>query len=364
MPAARTKDYYQTLGVSESASDDEIKKAYRKLAKRYHPDANQDDQGAAGRFKEISEAYSVLSDAEKRKQYDRMRKFTPFEDFAATGGPAGAAGGSRGFSFDDLGGIGDLFSSIFDFGRGRKRQTAERGRDVDFTVEVPFRTAARGGQVTVRVPVTEECATCDGSGARPGTTPAKCPECDGTGTRTFGQGAFAINRPCPACYGRGEIATDPCPSCSGTGQVRTERRVNLRVPAGAETGTRVRLSGLGERGPGGGPPGDLIIRFEVKSDRFFRRRGLDVYSTVPLNVAQAMLGSKIRVRTVEGKHVVLRIPPGTSSGTKFRIPKMGIEKDGRRGDQYVQVKITVPEKLDERGVELMKELAELSELKY
>ncbi len=362
MPRATTKDYYQILGVSEDASADAIKKAYRKLAKRYHPDANRDDPNAGERFKEVAEAYSVLSDAEKRRQYDRMRRFTPFEDFATT---TGEAGRSRGFSLDDLGGIGDIFSSIFDFGRGRRqRQTAQRGRDVDFTVEVPFRTAVRGGQITINVPVTEECATCDGNGARPGTTTTRCPECGGSGQKSFGQGGFAINRPCPACYGRGEIATDPCPSCKGTGQVTTQRRVNLRVPSGVETGSRVRMSGMGERGPGGGPPGDLMIRFEVKADKFFRRSGLDVYCTVPINIAQATLGSKLRVRTVDGKRVVLRIPPGTSSGTKFRLAKMGVEKDGRIGDQYVEVKVIVPEKLNERGRELLEELAEVEDIKY
>ncbi len=302
----------------------------------------------------------MLSDSEKRKKYDRMRKFT-FEDFARPPGPEGEP---RGFSFDDLGGIGDIFSSIFDFGRGRKRQAATRGRDVDFSVEVPFRTAVRGGQITVEVPVTEECATCDGSGARPGTNTTRCPECGGSGQKSFGQGGFAIKRPCPACYGRGEIATDPCSSCQGTGQVTTRRRVNLRVPAGVETGSRVRMSGMGERGPGGGPPGDLIIKFEVKPDKFFRRRGMDVYCTVPINIAQATLGSKLRVRTVDGKRVVLRIPPGTSSGTKFRLAKMGVEKDGRVGDQFVEVKVVVPDKLKERGQELIRELAEVENIKY
>ncbi len=366
MAGATTKDYYQILGVSESADKPEIKKAYRKLAKQYHPDANPDDPRAAERFKEISEAYHVLSDDEKRQKYDRMRKFSPFDDFAGTaGGPRGGGARGRGFSFDDLGGLGDIFSSIFDFGRGRgKRQTAVRGRDVEYTVEVPFRTAARGGQITVNVPVTEECATCDGSGARPGTTTTRCPECNGSGHVSLGQGDFAISRPCPACFGRGEIATDPCPSCGGTGQVTSQRRVNLRVPAGVETGSRVRMSGMGERGPGGGAPGDLIVKFEVKKDHFFQRRGLDIYCTVPINIAQATLGSKLRVRTVDGKRVMLRIPPGTSSGTKFRIPKMGIEKDGRMGDQYVEIKITVPEKLDEKGKELIKEFAKEEGIKY
>jgi molecular chaperone DnaJ len=363
MAATRTKDYYQTLGVSEDASAAEIKKAYRKLAKQYHPDANRDDPTAAERFKEISEAYQVLSDPEKRKQYDQMRQYA---SFGGLGGEPGADRAGRSFSFDDVGfgGLGDLFSSIFDFGRGRRRTRPERGRDVEFVVEVPFRTAARGGQMTVTVPVTEECATCEGTGARPGTQPTQCPECGGSGRTSARQGGFAISRPCPACYGRGEIATDPCTSCRGTGQVRSRRRVNLKVPAGVETGSRVRLTGLGERGPGGGAPGDIVVRFEIKPDRFFRRRGLDLYCTVPINVAQAMLGSKVRVRTVDGKRVMLRIPPGTQSGTKFRIPGMGIEKNGRRGDQYVEVTITVPEELDDRSRDQLRDLAEREGLKY
>jgi molecular chaperone DnaJ len=363
MPGATTKDYYQILGVLESASEDDLKKAYRRLAKQYHPDANPDDPRAGDKFKEVSEAYSVLSDDEKRKKYDRMRKFTPFEEFSGNTGRAGEAHG-RGFSFDDLGGIGDIFSSIFDFGRGRKQTTATRGRDVEHLVEVPFRAAARGGQITVNVPVTEECATCDGSGARPGTTTTRCPECEGAGHVSFGQGDFAINKPCPACFGRGEIATDPCLSCRGTGQVTSQRRVNLRVPAGVENGSRVRMSGMGERGPGGGPPGDLIVKFDIKKDRFFRRRGLDIYCTIPINIAQATLGSKLRVRTVDGKRVVLRVPPGTSSGTKFRIPKMGVEKDGRIGDQYVEVKIIVPEKLNDKAEQAIREFADAEGIQY
>jgi molecular chaperone DnaJ len=361
MARPTTKDYYHTLGVSEDADAKAIKKAYRKLAKQYHPDANPDNPSASERFKEVSEANAVLSDPEKRQQYDRMRRFTPFDDFVAA---PGGDESRRGFSFDDLGGIGDIFSSILDFGRGRKQKTAQRGRDVDHTVEVDFRTAARGGHITVNVPVIEECATCDGSGARTGTSTTRCPECNGTGHRSLGQGDFAINRPCPACYGRGEIATDPCPSCRGNGQVSSQRRVNLRVPAGVENGSRVRMSGMGERGPGGGAPGDLIIKFEIKKDRFFRRRGLDIYCTVPINIAQATLGSKLRVRTVDGKRVVLRVPPSTSSGTKFRLPKMGVEKDGRIGDQYVEVKIVVPDKLDDKSQKLIKELADKEGIKY
>ncbi|MDX1673994.1 MAG: molecular chaperone DnaJ [Longimicrobiales bacterium] len=370
MATAGTKDYYQILGVSEKAEPSEIKKAYRKLAKQYHPDANANDPKAAERFKEIGEAYAVLSNEEKRKQYDQMRRMGPFGGLG--GRPGGGRSGSTGSTrinmedLGDMGGLGDLFSSIFDFGRKRQqpRRGAQRGGNVEYTVEIPFETAARGGTISIMVPVTEECATCGGTGAAPGTRTTVCSECKGSGTVSFGQGGFAVNRPCPACYGRGQVPTQPCATCRGSGQVRQERKIRLKVPAGVETGSKLRLSGQGERGSGGGPPGDLLITFQVKPHRFFQREGLDVHCTVPVNIAQAALGSKIRVRTVDGKKVSLKIPPGTQSGTKFRVPGQGIEKGGQRGDQLVKVKITVPDTLDSEEEKLMREFAEAADLKY
>jgi molecular chaperone DnaJ len=380
--ATQTKEFYQILGIAENASADEIKKAYRKLAKQYHPDANPNDAAAAERFKEISEAYSVLSDTEKRKQYDEMRKYGAFGGFGAPGGgfstrarPSGAAGApggaAGGFSFEDLGGLGglgDLFGSIFEGRAGRRggARTAgpQRGANVEYAVEIPFEMAVRGGKLPITVPVTEECPTCHGNGAAPGTTPTTCPECKGSGTITFGQGGFAVSRPCPACYGRGTIPTDPCPTCDGMGQVRRQKQIQLTVPAGVDNGSKLRLPGQGERGPGGGAPGDLIITFRVQPDRFFSREGMDLYCTVPINIAQATLGSKLRVRTVDGKRVVLRIPAGTQSGTRFRIRGQGVEKGGARGDQFVRVQVKVPERLDEREEELMRQFAQEAELKY
>jgi molecular chaperone DnaJ len=375
MARASTKDYYQILGVAESASADEIKKAYRKLAKQFHPDANQNDPTAAERFKEVGEAYAVLHDPDRRKQYDQMRRMGPFSGFdprARAEGRAGGFGtpGGQGMHFTvddlgDIGGLGDLFSSIFDFGRKRKpRAGPHKGAPLEYAVEIPFRTAARGGTITVSVPVTEECAVCGGTAAAPGARTAICAECGGSGTVSFGQGGFAVNRPCPACYGRGEIPAEPCPACAGRGVVRDDRRIRLRVPAGVDTGSKLRLSGQGERGEGGGPPGDLLVTFQVQADPFFRRQGLDVHCTVPINIAQAALGSKIRVRTVDGKRATVRVPPGTQSGTKLRIPGHGIEKGGRRGDQYVQLKITVPETLGPDEERLMREFAEAAQLKY
>lgn len=369
MEAATSKDYYQILGVSESADAPEIKKAYRKLAKQYHPDANRNDARAADRFKEVGEAYAVLSDPKKRKQYDQMRRMGPFTGFRGAGATGGGAGdGGVRFSVDDLGdlgGLGDLFSSIFDFGRKRRtRGGPERGEHLEFTAEIPLETAARGGTISLTVPVTEECATCAGSGAAPGTQMAVCSECGGSGTVSFGQGGFAVNRPCPACYGRGQIPTQPCASCAGSGQVRQERRIRVKVPPGVDTGTRMRLTGQGGRGHAGGGTGDLLITFQVRPHRFFRRKGLDVHCTVPLNIAQAALGSRIRVRTVDGKRVALNVPAGTQSGTRFRIPGQGIQKGASRGDQLVQVKITVPERLDEEEERLMREFADAAELRH
>ncbi len=369
MASATTKDYYQILGVSETATADEIKKAYRRLAKQYHPDANPNDAAAAERFKEVGEAYAVLSDPEKRAHYDRVRRMGPFSGFGA--GAGNAAGGAGGFRFTmddlgDLGGIGDIFSTIFDLG-GRKRRSrtgAERGRDVELTADIDFLLAATGGKTTVRVPINEDCAACSGSGNAPGSRPVSCRECGGSGRISFGQGSFAVNRPCPACYGRGSIPSDPCRACGGSGQHREQRTISLTVPAGVETGSRIRLSGQGERGAGGGAPGDLIITFRVKPHHFFERDGLDIHCTVPINIAQATLGSKIRVKTVSGKQVTLRIPPGTQSGTRFRISGQGIEKNGRRGDQYVRVNIVVPEKLTDEQAELMRAFAESAGLRW
>jgi molecular chaperone DnaJ len=363
--ATRTKDYYDVLGVPEGATADDIKKAYRKLAKKHHPDANPDDPGAAERFKEISEAYRVLSDADQRKRYDELRRYGGAGPFTGRrpGARPGPAGGVR---FEDLGesgfgGIGDFFSSIFDFGRratgGHDRQT-RRGRNVELDVDIPLRVAARGGKIRVTVPVREECAACDGTGVAPGASLEKCARCGGRGTIAYEQGGFAVNRPCPECMGRGEIPTQACSVCGGQGEVRSARKLNVRIPAGVEDEARIRVPSQGERGPGGGPQGDLIIRVHVGKDAFFSREGHDLVCEVPINLAQALLGSRVRVRTVDNKKVVLRIPPGTQSGTVFRIRGQGIGAEGERGDQLVRVQIRVPEDMSDRGLELARELAE------
>ncbi len=366
------KDFYQILGVSDSASQEAIKKAYRRLAKQYHPDANPNNPQAAERFKEVSEAHSILADPEKRKHYDQMRKLGAFDGFARrpAGAGAGAGGAGRGFGGGfstedvDLGdfsgfGLGDIFSSIF--GRGRRE---ERGESLEALVDVPFRVATLGGRVSVNLPVTEACPTCHGSGGAPGATFSTCPECQGRGTISFGQGGFAVTRPCPQCRGRGKIPSEQCPTCHGAGEVRTERRVSITVPPGTESGTKVRLTGQGLPGRAGQPAGDLIVTFQVQPDRFFRREGLDLVCEVPINLAQAVLGTRLRVRTLDGKKVMLKIPPGTQPGRRFRVKGMGIEKNGRRGDQLVEIRVTVPEHLSTEQQELMKRFAEMGKMAY
>lgn len=370
MPASK-KDFYKILGVPDKASQAEIKKAYRRLAKKYHPDANQGDEKASDRFKEVGEAYSVVSNPEKRKKYDQLRRFggLGFGGGGGRPGPSGAGGHAPGgFSFDDIGGFGDIFSSIFDRGRGDPAKPARggisRGEDVEYVVEIPFKTAVRGGRISISVPITEECATCTGSGAAPGTGTKRCAECKGSGTVTFGQGGFAVSRPCPACLGRGKLPEKPCAACGGHGEIRQTRKVQVAVPSGVDTGSKIRLPGKGERGARGGKPGDLIITCKVKPHSFFRRDGLDIHVSVPINVAQAMLGSKMSVKTVDGKKVLLKIPAGTQTGTRFRIRGQGVKKGTRTGDQLVEVTLSVPEELSEEERTALEAFATKADLRH
>jgi molecular chaperone DnaJ len=377
---AQTKDFYAVLGVPSTATQDEIKKAYRKLAKKYHPDANASDPKAADRFKEISEANNVLGDTEKRKQYDEMRRLGAFDGFGFGGastarrGPSPRGGPSSGanpninfqdFDIGGLGGLGDLFGSIFGNARGQARQSGpQRGQNIDTSLDIPFRTAARGGKVPVELEVNEECVTCHGSGAAPGATLKMCPECSGRGVVSFGQGGFAVNRPCPMCLGRGQVPSQPCPTCNGSGEVRTRKKVLINVPPGVDSGSKIRLKGQGGKGASNGPPGDLLITFNVLPDKFYQREGLDVIAALPLNIAQATLGSKVSVNTLDGKKVVIRIPPGTPSGKRFRVRGQGIHKGAEHGDLIVEVKIEAPEKLSEEQERIMKEFAAAGGMKY
>ena len=375
---AQSKDFYAVLGVSEKATQDEIKKQYRRLAKQYHPDANSNDPKAADRFKEISEAHNVLGDAEKRKQYDEMRRLGAFGGFGAPGGarPGGARPGAQGnvrfedFDIGGIGGFGDIFSSMFGAGGraggapGARPRGPEQGQSVESTLTIPFRTAAVGGKVPIELEVNEECGTCHGNGAAPGASVRTCPECAGRGTISFGQGGFAVNRPCPMCLGRGQVPTERCPTCGGSGEVRSRKRVLITVPAGVDTGSKIRLKGQGGKGINGGPAGDLLITFDVQPDDEWSRDGIDVVRSVPLNVAQATLGTRITVRTLDDKQVALRVPPGTHSGKRFRVRNHGIQKGGQRGDMIVEIAIRVPDQLNEKQEQAMKAFAAAGGLEY
>ena len=359
---APPRDYYQVLGVAETATTDEIKKAFRRLAKQHHPDRNPNNPQAAERFKEINEAHDVLSDGEKRKKYDQLRRYGAFAGMGSGGRRAGGEGpgdGGADFDLSDLasfGGLGDIFSSIFGRRGGAKEPD---GDEVETTVTIPFRVAALGGKLPITLGMAEVCPTCSGRGAAPGATITTCAECKGRGTVSFGQGGFAVNRPCPVCRGKGTVPSQRCGTCQGSGEVRVDKIINVTIPPGTDDGTRIRIRGQGPKGKG-----DVVAQIQVEADRFFRRDGLDVICIVPINLAQAMLGSRIKVKTLDGKRVVLKVPPGTQHGQKFRIPGQGIEKNGRRGDQFVEVHVEIPERLTAEQEAAVKAFAERTGLKY
>jgi molecular chaperone DnaJ len=344
-------DFYETLGVKKGASEDEIKKAYRKLARRYHPDANPGDEKAEERFKEIQEAHSVLSDPEKRKQYD-----------------AGGMFGGGGFRFDPsafrtgFGSVGDIFSDLF--GRGGGGAGAgpgrQRGRDLETDVRLSFRQAINGTEISVNVPVDGECPTCHGSGAKPGTTPKTCPNCQGSGVETQGQGMFSITQPCHVCGGRGTIIDEPCPTCGGSGTTRQTKRYRVKIPPGVREGSRIRLGGKGEPGLGGGPPGDLYVVTHVAPSPIFKRKGDNVEVDVPLTIAEAVTGATIEVPTLAGTKRI-RVPAGTSDGSVQRLRDEGPEKlSGRgRGDIHYRFRIEVPKSLTEEQKEAVEHLSKV-----
>jgi molecular chaperone DnaJ len=372
------KDFYAVLGVSASATADEIKKQYRRLAKQYHPDTNKGEAKSADRFKEISEAYNVLGDAEKRKQYDDMRRLGAFDPFtarsrASSARPGGAAssGGASGanprvedFDIGGLGGLGDLFSSMFGSGGRPKPSGPEKGQSVETTLEVPFKVAAAGGKVPIELEVNEECGTCHGTGAEKGAKIQTCPECQGRGTISFGQGGFAVNRPCPMCLGKGQVPTQKCHACGGAGASRTHKKVLITVPQGTESGSKIRLKGQGGAGLRGGPAGDILITFQVKDDPAYEREGLDLIVQAPVNIAQATLGSKVSVLTIDDRKVTLTLPRGTPSGKRFRVRGQGITREGKTGDLLVEIQVMVPESLSPEQEKLMKQFAAAGKLEY
>jgi molecular chaperone DnaJ len=349
------RDYYEVLGVSRSASDDDIKKAYRRLALKFHPDRNPDDGPAAEeRFKEISEAYQVLADAERRSLYDRFGHAA----FEQGGGPGAGFDFSAGF--EDI--IGDLFGDFFGTGRGRGgRGRARRGQDLRYELEISFEEAAFGCDKTVSIPRLSACETCGGRGAKPGTSPRTCPQCRGSGQVRFQQGFFSIAKTCGHCNGQGTIIANPCPSCEGSGVRRRTHQLNIKVPPGVDSGSRLKLRGEGEAGPNAGTPGDLYVVLSVREHPLFVREGNDVVCEVPLSFAQAALGVEIEVPTLEGKARV-KIPAGTQSGQVFTLKGRGIpDLNGYgRGDEVIRVVVETPRKLSPRQRELLEEFARLS----
>ncbi len=373
MATATKKDYYKVLGVSETASADEIKKAYRKLAKQYHPDKRPGDKEAESRFKEISEAHSVLSDKSKRSKYDTFRKggfafgegggggfAGGFEDLFKGFRSGGGGTGAGGVRFEDLGDLGDLFG--FFSGREAFRERAARGpihgEDVHRFLEVPFDVAVKGGKVSLRLAQEESCHRCGGSGAKDPSSVRACSVCGGSGRIESSQGFFAIHRPCPSCGGNGQVIAESCPECGGSGQVASRRTIDVRIPPGVGDGSQIRLRGQGGRGVQGGPQGDLILTIRVAAHERFERKGQDLFSDVEIDLVDALLGAKKTVETMRGS-VTVTIPPGTQPGATLRLRGRGVAgSDGQPpGDHLVRVRVRLPERLTPRQRQLIEEFA-------
>jgi molecular chaperone DnaJ len=337
------KDYYRVLGVPETASAKELRSAYRKLSRQYHPDANPGDASAEERFKEISAAYDVVGDAERRKEYDEVRRLGP----AASGFPGGGGAGAGGFQFQDVGDLGDLLGGLFGRARGGQRRGTgpHRGQDLETRLHLAFEDAASGLTTSVHLTSEAPCSTCHGSGARPGTSPRPCANCGGRGVVSDDQGPFSFSSPCPVCAGRGVTVDDPCPTCRGGGVERRPRDVKVRIPAGVADGQRIRLKGRGGPGRNGGPPGDLYVVVDVDAHPLFGRADRNLTLTVPVTFAEAALGADVTVPTLADGPVTLRVPPGTRSGRTFRVKGKGIGGPKGRGDLLVTVEVAVPSKL-------------------
>ncbi len=359
------KDYYQVLGVPKSAALPDIKKAYRKLARKYHPDLNPKDKTAEARFKEIQEAYAVLSDPKKRAQYDQFGDLGGVPPGAGPGGPGGA--GFEGFDFSDYGSstFRDFFENLFSGGGQRGGEAAQagpqRGEDLQYSMRIGFEDAIHGLQTKIRVNRLAACRPCAGRGRAAGSRNRSCPSCGGTGRGTVQRGFMKFSSACPACAGTGQAPGEPCPACGGPGAVQISDLIAVRIPAGVDNGSKVRVPGRGNAGRNGGPPGDLFIVIEVEPHAFFKREGANISIRVPISVPEATLGAKIEVPTLWGR-TTIRIPPGTKSGQKFRIREQGAPVAGRkgRGDEHAEVYIVPPPFDNERIREMMKELEAIS----
>jgi molecular chaperone DnaJ len=347
------RDFYETLGVSRGASDVELKSAFRKAAMQCHPDRNPGDKASEIRFKEVNEAYQILSDAQKRAAYDR------FGHAAFDGGGGGGAGGFGGMGEGFASSMADIFDDLFGDVMGRRGRSSgrERGSDLRYNMEITLEEAYSGKTASLKVPTSVTCEACSGIGAKPGSKPKTCSTCNGHGRVRAQQGFFAIERTCPTCHGRGEIIDNPCSACSGAGRVSRERTLSVNIPAGVEDGTRIRLAGEGEAGMRGGPPGDLYIFLAIKPHPFFQRDGADLYCRVPISMVQAALGGELGVHTLDGGESKVKIPEGTQSGRQFKIRGKGMPVLRARdfGDLYIQANVETPQNLTRRQRELLQE---------
>lgn len=350
------RDFYETLGVAKNASDEEIKKAYRKLAMKYHPDRNPDSKQAEDKFKEAKEAYEMLSDPQKREAYDRFGHAGVDPNV----GGAGGAGAGFGGGFSDA--FGDIFGDIFG-GGGRQRGGPQvyRGADLRYNLDITLEQAANGFETTIRVPSWDECETCHGSGAKPGTSPTTCATCGGHGQVRMQQGFFSIQQTCPKCHGSGKVIPDPCNPCAGSGRVKRNKTLEVKIPAGIDDGMRIRSTGNGEPGMNGGPPGDLYVEIHIKQHGVFQRDGDDLHCEMPISFAKAALGGEIEVPTLSGK-VSFSVPEGTQSGKTFRLRSKGIKgvRSGFPGDLFCHIVVETPVKLTDRQKDLLREFDQLT----
>ena len=358
------RDFYEVLGVNRSASEQELKSAFRKLAKKYHPDANPGDMDAEKHFKEVNEAYDTLKDPQKRAAYDQFGH-AAFEGGFGPGGPSGGSG----FGSDFASSMSDIFDDLFgEFMGGRqrggaRRGSSERGSDLRYNMEITLEEAFKGKTAQIKVPTSVTCETCSGSGAKPGTAPKTCTMCGGLGKVRATQGFFTIERTCPTCQGRGSVIDDPCAVCAGSGRVTKERTLSVNIPSGVEDGTRIRLAGEGEAGVRGGPAGDLYIFLSIKPHEVFQRDGADIFCRVPISMTTAALSGSIEVPTIDGGRTRVKIPEGTQTGKQFRLRGKGMPvlRSNQQGDMYIQATVETPRALTRKQRELLKEFEDLSE---